>query len=885
MDIINKNKLFGLYDVHGVHNNPLTNKPYMNLYKKQTFKINGENLPGTYANLAKQWSTTIVYNNKDKIISTLLDNQIILLTAGTGVGKTILVPRIALHAFGYKDKVICTIPKRIPTCNTANFVATCMDVILGEEVGYYYQGTNQTNKNNIDTKLIFTTTGSLVSRVTGNDPLLKDYKCIIIDEAHERSVQTDQLLLLLKKACLKRKDLKVIIMSATIDLDRFRDYFPSNQFKFGEVDVGSELLYPIEEYWLSKMQENWFDKAANVVMKILLTTVTGDIMIFCKSSSDGHHICNIIDKLLLDYRKEIKKNNKHSIKSNNILPPLEYQINPICLKLESASTKEEQKLAIDANKYKSLLDSNGYPYTRKIVMTTNVAESSITVDGIVYIIDSGYEYTESYEPNTRARLLLDNFISQSAVKQRKGRAGRTQPGYCIHLYTNVVYNRFEKYPIPNIEKSDITSDILDLMRLPYVLTVNNVRKLLNDFISPPSEKFITNSLATLHTLGAITNISPNGHITPLGYALTSFRVINIAFARSIIAAYYLGVAKSVCDIVALATIMDFRMETLMMKFEQDKSKSSEYNKKEENRYNSLIKKYTHHTGDYLSLLKIYNFYLAALKQNDLLDKNNIIDENTVTDIGDSEANLVLETIEDEEEMPIQTNKNIKKWCYNNYLNPNILARAKRISNQLYITLQKTIKLNTSRNTYNKSIKKTTLSKITNTNLDSFMSVDTVITELESQQVIHKFSKHQDETRKIMDKYTHTLTKSNTYTKTKKKINLSTQVGGNMHMHTQRFKTMDENILMSLAIGNIVNFAICDKTDNTVYRSIFAKIKKDCKINIDTFCNRPGKIIMFGEIFIGSIDTRYMKMNFINNIPDNILLQIRKIYPQFSVYLN
>jgi pre-mRNA-splicing factor ATP-dependent RNA helicase DHX15/PRP43 len=742
------NTEIGLYDVHGVHNNPLTNKPYRNQYKNQIFPIKGDKLPGTYANLAKQWSTTIVYNHKDKIISTLLDNQIVLLTAGTGVGKTILVPRIALHALGYNDKVICTIPKRIPTSNTAKFVATCMDVTLGEEIGYYYQGTNQTNKNNIDTKLIFTTTGSLVSRVTGNDPLLKDYKCVIIDEAHERSVQTDQLLLLLKKACLKRKDLKVIIMSATIDLDRFRNYFQTNHFKFGEVDVGSELLYPIEEYWLAKMPENWFEKAANAAMKILMTTVMGDIMIFCKSSADAHHICNLIDKLVIDYRKEIKKNNKHSTKSSNILPPLEYQINPLCLKLESASTKEEQKLAIDANQYKSLLDSNGYPYTRKIVITTNVAESSITVDGIVYIIDSGYEYAESYDPNTRARSLLDNFISQSAVKQRKGRAGRTQPGYCIHLYTNVVFNRFEKYPIPDIEKSDITNDILDLMRLPYVLTVSNVRKLLSEFISPPSEKFITNSLATLYTLGAITNISPNGHITPLGYKLSSFRIINIAFARSIIASYYLGVAKSVCDIVALVTLMDFRMESLIMKFEPDKSKTSEYNKNEERRYNSLIKKYTHHTGDYLSLLKIYNFYLAALEQNHLLDKNNIIDENTVTDIGDSEANLVLETIEDEEDILNQTKnikniKNIKKWCYYNYLNPNILARAKRVSKQLYLTLQKTIKLYTSRNTQYKTNK---------TNLNSFMAVDSSITELEPQ-FIDEFTKHQIKTSKIMKQYT------------------------------------------------------------------------------------------------------------------------------------
>ncbi len=214
---------YGIYDAQGIYNNPLTNQPYKNLYEKRTISIAGEIVPRTYVNLAKSWSTKIVYDNKDKIIDTIANNQIILLTAGTGVGKTILVPRIALHTFDYKEKVICTIPKRLPTLNTASFVAECMDIVLGEEVGYYYQGTNQTNKNGVESKLIFTTTGSLLSRMTGNDPLLSDYKCIIVDEAHERSVQTDQLLLLLKRACLKRRDLKVIIMSATIDLQRFRE--------------------------------------------------------------------------------------------------------------------------------------------------------------------------------------------------------------------------------------------------------------------------------------------------------------------------------------------------------------------------------------------------------------------------------------------------------------------------------------------------------------------------------------------------------------------------------------------------------------------------------------------------------------------------------------
>jgi len=262
----------GVYDPLGLHNNPLTNLPYQNIYH-----------PTTYADYAKSWSSKIVYMNKDKIIDTIANNQIILLTAGTGVGKTILVPRMALHTFDYKEKVLCTIPTKLSTFSTSGFVAKCMDVRIGEEVGYYYRGTNQTNKNGIDTKLIFTTTGSLISRMTGNDPLLSDYKCIIVDEAHQRSVQTDQLLLLLKKACKVRRDLKVIIMSATIDLNRFRDYYPKSQFNFGEIDAGSELSFPIKEAWLDKKPDDWKKVAIDITMKILTKTAVGDIIIFVKS--------------------------------------------------------------------------------------------------------------------------------------------------------------------------------------------------------------------------------------------------------------------------------------------------------------------------------------------------------------------------------------------------------------------------------------------------------------------------------------------------------------------------------------------------------------------------------------------------------------------------
>jgi HrpA-like RNA helicase len=158
-----KEALGGIYDPNGIYNNPFTNEPYQNLYANEIRSIKGEMLPCTYANFAKIWTDLIVYKNKDELIEKITNNQIILAKAGTGVGKTVLIPRIAVHALNYKSKVICTVPKRLLARKNATFIAECMDVKLGEHVGYYYQGAHEINKNGVQTKLIFTTTGSIIT--------------------------------------------------------------------------------------------------------------------------------------------------------------------------------------------------------------------------------------------------------------------------------------------------------------------------------------------------------------------------------------------------------------------------------------------------------------------------------------------------------------------------------------------------------------------------------------------------------------------------------------------------------------------------------------------------------------------------------------------------
>ena len=874
----------GIYDINGDYDNPLTNKPYKNIKAHEITNVGIEKLSKTYANLAKSWSSKLVYKIKDKIIDIILKNQVILLTAGTGVGKTILVPRIALHAFNYKSKVLCTIPKKITTRKTSSYVAECMDSNIGEEVGYYYQGANETNKNGIETKLIFTTTGSLLSRMTGNDPLLSDYKCIIVDEAHERSVQTDQLLLLLKKACIVRPDLKIIIMSATISLQLFRDYYPKTQFKFGEIDAGSLLSFPIGEKWIDIPQgQPWQNKAIDLTMTILQNTKLppGDVIIFVKAGGDATKLCTSLSIAMSELRKKIKiqaqaQAQSHIQAHSKMDIPPEYLINPLCIRLDRSTSKNDADIATDEYKYKTLKDANGYPYTRKIVIATNVAESSITVEGVVYVIDSGYEYTDSYEPNSRVRMLLESTIAQSAVQQRKGRVGRTQPGFCLHLYSEDTYKNFDEYPTPSIEKSDITNDILDLMRLPEASTIKQMRNLLNEFISPPHEKFIINSIRTLEALGAITNITPSGSITPMGFALSKFRAIKAPYARALIASYFYGCARSVCDIVALITIVNGMIETIYDEFRPDKKKTHEWNKTEELKHIRIIKSYSHNTGDYMTLLKTYQIYLkqcdifnvkspnaktktktktksnasnkqlggatkrkshakassAVLRQKPIhivSPNDDVLDDVDVdVDIVDDVDDDVINDIENDDDNDKKNKKNkespeLKKWCRNNYVNSRRLKEAKDLSKRIYETLMKIVR---PYNNYNDK-------KYPDKMSGGFLQ------RIEQQEAVNK-----------------------------------------LEPVVKRFDNEDDNILMSLAIGNFVNFAIkssSNSSDNT-YTSCFAKDKtKLCKINKDSFLTSYPKLIMFDELFCGMRGAKFVKINIVNKIPDHIFNQLKLLY--------
>ena len=879
----------GIYDPNGLYNNPFTNQPYQNLYANET----KDKEPKTHLYFAKIWSSKIVYNNKDAILDSIINNQITLAKAGTGVGKTILIPRIAIHAFDYKEKVICTIPKKIPTRSTATFVAECMDVKLGEHVGYFYQGEHNMNKNGIETKLTFTTTGSLISSMVGSDPLLSNYKCVIIDEAHERSVEVDLLLLLLKKACSKRKDLKVIIMSATIDLDKFRNYFPPSVYKFGEINAGTETSFKIHQKFIDRPKD-WKATAIDTTMRILKKTVVGDIMIFVKAKGDAVQLCGGIEKAMNDFRKTMKKSRtkKQSIRysskpssqktkssksskpssklsqtkkqSIKVIPP-EYEINPYCAILDGKTPKKETDLATSENQYKSLKDKNGYPYTRKIVITTNVAESSITVEGIVYVIETGLEYTASYEPTMRVRSLLENNIAQSAVRQRMGRAGRTQTGYCIHLYNEKEYSRFEEYPTPAIEKEDITMNILDLLRMNDIDTIKKMRAFLDEFISPPHEKFIINALNTLYALGAITSIQNEGHITPMGLALCKFRGLEPNFARSVIASHFYGCSRAVCDIIALATVADGRLDTIFVEYREDKKKTKEYNKKEYFKHKNIMKSYENQYGDYMSMLNAYKMYLKfalGLKEKQLQEEQEapLASSNTP-----SQPPKLLIDEDEENEDDMKSSPSINKWCREHYVSAKKMSKVKKLSGDLYRTLQTTLRPYQAKKPFNK------LSKADKHRV-SIIEVNEVldtVDDIDTEDTIN--------TRDNIDNINHEIeVQSGGFIR---QINKEEELE-KLEPNVKRFEKEEDNIIMALAIGNFVNLAKLKQGSKDIYESCFAEKKKLAKINDKTFLSGNPTIIMYHELFMSNINTKFLKLNMVNKLPNNVWEKIKDIYGKF-----
>lgn len=479
MDIDNNkediNYNIGIFDPDGKNNNPFNDKPYSDTYK----------------NLSKFWSNLPAYSMAEIVVKSIIKNDVLLVISGTGSGKTVLVPKFCLHATNYKGRIIVTLPKKIITKKAAEFSAKTLDVELGEQVGYQFRGENLKSKK---TNLLYSTDGSIISQIK-KDPLLRRIDIVIIDEAHERKVQIDLLLYLIKNAIKMRKEknmkpLKLIIMSATINEEMFKKYY--SEFNYDSLFLSGTPNFPIESIYLespldiktNKYLEEGQNIIKNIINKININDSKfpdGDILFF---------VCTVLEC------EQISEKLSETLKDCFIMP------------LYSGFNPDLEQYISSPDKYKEL----NKKFKRRIFISTNVAESSLTIDGIVYVIDSGLEISVKFDPTKNINIMTKNFITKAQMTQRKGRAGRTKPGIAYHLYTPKEQEDTINFPEPEIRKIDIKNTCLSLLKLGNDINqlsksstiiqdnvlggpefnIEDVINMFMNFIEPPGEPFITN---------------------------------------------------------------------------------------------------------------------------------------------------------------------------------------------------------------------------------------------------------------------------------------------------------------------------------------------------------------------------------------------------------
>lgn len=421
-----------------------------------------------------------VYRHRARLMQAIKDNQVLIIVGETGSGKTTQLPQYLVedgYTQGGKFQIGVTQPRRVAATSVATRVAEEMDVKLGQEVGYSIRFDDKTTPGK--TVLKYATDGMLL-RECLTDKTLSRYSCIMIDEAHERTLATDILLGLLKGILKKRSDLKILISSATMNAEKFSQFF--NECPILNVPG---RRFPVDIHYTLQPEGNYINAAITTVFQIHTTQpLKGDILLFLTGQEE---IENTRDKI-----EEIAS------KLGSRIPQL--LITPIY-----ANLPQDQQ---------SLIFQPTPENCRKLVLATNIAETSLTIDGIKYVIDPGFVKENSYVPTTGMTQLLTVTCSKASVDQRAGRAGRVGPGKCFRIFTKWSYeNELEMMPKPEILRTNLSSTVLLLLSL-------GVKDLLNfPFLDKPSIPALSKSLESLYLLGALNS---KGQITELGKIMCEF---------------------------------------------------------------------------------------------------------------------------------------------------------------------------------------------------------------------------------------------------------------------------------------------------------------------------------------------------------------------------
>ena len=518
-------------------------------WKRETMGRNTTYGKVTTMSIKEQRESLPIFALRGALLNAVKDNQVLIVIGETGSGKTTQMTQYLAEA-GYTAgrKIIgCTQPRRVAATSIAKRVADEVGCKVGAEVGYNVRFEDCTSA---DTVIKYMTDGMLLRELL-MAPNLERYGVIILDEAHERTINTDVLFGLLKATLTRRPDMKLIVTSATLDAEKFSKYFGG-----APIFTIPGRTFPVTVHYAQEPQTDYLEAALATVLDIHISQPPGDILVFLTGKEEIDTAC----ELLYERCKALGRN----------MPPLE--VLPVYSTLPS--------------ELQSRIFEPAARGSRKVVVATNIAEASLTIDGIIYVVDPGFCKIKAYNPKLGMDSLVIAPISQASASQRAGRAGRTGPGRCYRLYTMDAF-KTEMMPssVPEIQRTNLGNVVLTLK----ALGINDM--LGFDFMDPPPANTMVTALHSLFVLGALDG---DGLLTRLGRKMAEFP-LEPQLSKILISSVDLECAEEVLTVVAMLSVDGV--------FHRPKDKQAQADARRA--------KFFQPEGDHLTLLAVYDSWQRA----------------------------------------------------------------------------------------------------------------------------------------------------------------------------------------------------------------------------------------------------------------------------------
>jgi len=554
-----------------------------------------------------------VYKYRDQILYSLETHRVVIMVAETGGGKSTQIPQYLYeNNWTSPNKAICVIePRRIAAVNLAKRIAHEKSFVLGQEVGYAIRFEDAFSEGL--TRIKFVTDGLFIREMM-QTPLLPQYSVIMLDEVHERNVNTDIILGLLKKILRKRHDLKLIVCSATVDAEEIALYFdeglkkttekaapPENNLSTAVLSVEGRY-FPVEIHYLSEPCDNYIRACVSSAIAIHISEAEheGDVLIFLTGQDEVEEAV----ARLIDHAQDLLTDKKRkNLKKLWILPLY-----------GSLPMGEQMKVFERAPRN-----------CRKIIVATNIAETSLTITGIVHVIDCGFMKLKAYDSKLGSETLITVPVSKASAMQRAGRAGRYRSGKAYRLYPESEFDRFKEFTPPEMQRCDLAPVVLQLK----ALGIDNICGF--DFMAAPPSTNLIDSLELLHALGAM---DTNSRLSvPLGFQIAEFP-LHPTHAKALLSADAFGCTQEIVVIVAMLQVHHVFVTPSGRKLNADRAKL----------------KFSCVEGDHLTLLNVFRCFQEQLQKGR---------------VGVAQ-----------------------RWCHENFLNFKTLQRAVQIRAQFVALLRK-----------------------------------------------------------------------------------------------------------------------------------------------------------------------------------------------------